>query len=179
MSSGFLDSAHRPILQSPTKSRNTYSTKFLTLRKYYYRRQLLVSGLLILVVLLVQILRTSTPSGTFPNKPSYPSLLGNDICPVQVHSDPFGRGEQYNPSPVFSESPNSRAPANMGLAEEAKRIAAQFDYPMDEAQKGVREFIRQMDEGLEKQGAVLSQIPSYVTAVPDGTEKVALRHRHQ
>lgn len=28
------------------------------------------------------------------------------------------------------------------------------------------------DEGLEKKGTELSQIPTYVTAVPNGTEKV-------
>lgn len=61
----------------------------------------------------------------------------------------------------------------MALAEEAKRIAAEFEYPPEEVQKGVREFIKQMDEGLEHQGATLSQIPSFVTAVPTGTEKVA------
>lgn len=60
----------------------------------------------------------------------------------------------------------------MALAEETKRIAAEFDYPADEVRKGVKEFIKQMDEGLEKQGTTLSQIPSYVTAVPNGTEKV-------
>jgi hexokinase len=63
----------------------------------------------------------------------------------------------------------------MALAEEAKRIAAEFDYPTDEVRKGVKEFIREMDEGLEKQGTTMSQIPSYVTAVPNGTEKVASR----
>jgi len=61
----------------------------------------------------------------------------------------------------------------MALAEAAKRIAAEFDYPAEEVRKGVKEFIREMDEGLEKQGATMSQIPSYVTAVPNGTEKVA------
>ena len=61
----------------------------------------------------------------------------------------------------------------MALAEEAKRIAAQFDYSTEEVRKGVKEFVREMDEGLEKQGATMSQIPSYVTAVPNGTEKVA------
>jgi hexokinase len=61
----------------------------------------------------------------------------------------------------------------MALAEAAKRIAAEFDYPAEEVRKGVREFIREMDEGLEKQGTTMSQIPSYVTAVPNGTEKVA------
>jgi hexokinase len=63
----------------------------------------------------------------------------------------------------------------MALAEEAKRIAAEFDYPTGEVRKGVKEFIREMDEGLEKQGTTMSQIPSYVTAVPNGTEKVASR----
>jgi hexokinase len=60
----------------------------------------------------------------------------------------------------------------MALAEAAKRIAAEFDYPAEEVRKGVKEFIREMDEGLEKQGTTMSQIPSYVTAVPNGTEKV-------
>lgn len=33
----------------------------------------------------------------------------------------------------------------------------------------------QIDEGLKKDGATLSQIPTYVTGVPNGTEKVSLR----
>lgn len=66
----------------------------------------------------------------------------------------------------------------MALAQEAKRIAAEFEYPTDELRKGVREFMQQMDEGLEKQGTTMSQIPSYVTAVPNGTEKVVLHSLH-
>jgi len=31
----------------------------------------------------------------------------------------------------------------------------------------------QTDEGLEKDGTSMSQIPTYVTGVPNGTEKVA------
>jgi hexokinase len=30
-----------------------------------------------------------------------------------------------------------------------------------------------VDEGLQKDGTSLSQIPTYVTAVPNGTEKVS------
>lgn len=67
----------------------------------------------------------------------------------------------------------------MALAEEAKRMAAEFDYSADEVRKGVKEFIKQMGEGLEKQGSTMSQIPSYVTAVPNGTEKVGLQFRVQ
>jgi hexokinase len=59
----------------------------------------------------------------------------------------------------------------MALAAEVKRVAALFDYPKDEVNKGVQEYIRQMNEGLEKQGTMLSQIPTYVTNVPNGTEK--------
>jgi hexokinase len=54
----------------------------------------------------------------------------------------------------------------------ATRIAREFDYPASEVRRGVKEFINQMHEGLSKEGATLSQIPSYVTAVPDGSEKV-------
>ncbi|KAF2083607.1 putative glucokinase [Saccharata proteae CBS 121410] len=59
----------------------------------------------------------------------------------------------------------------MSLAEEAKRVAAQFDFSPDNVRSAVKEFIRQMDEGLRKDGTDLSQIPTYVTAVPNGTEK--------
>jgi len=31
-----------------------------------------------------------------------------------------------------------------------------------------------LDEGLEKKGATMSQIPTYVTAVPNGTEQVSI-----
>lgn len=34
-------------------------------------------------------------------------------------------------------------------------------------------LIAYTDEGLEKTGATMSQIPTYVTAVPNGTEKVS------
>lgn len=51
-------------------------------------------------------------------------------------------------------------------------MAAEFDYPKDALNKGVKQFIEEMREGLEKQGAQMSQIPTYVTSVPNGTEKV-------
>ncbi len=39
-----------------------------------------------------------------------------------------------------------------------------------------RDFDVFTDEGLEKNGTTMSQIPTYVTAVPDGTEKVGRLH---
>ncbi|KAI9838968.1 MAG: hypothetical protein M1819_004176 [Sarea resinae] len=59
----------------------------------------------------------------------------------------------------------------MSLLREAKRVAAEFDYPAEEVRKSVQEFLVQMDEGLQKPGQTLNQIPTYVTAVPNGTEK--------
>jgi hexokinase len=58
------------------------------------------------------------------------------------------------------------------LLDEAARIARQFDFPAEEVQRGVKEYIREMDEGLSKEGTTLSQIPTFVTQVPNGTEKV-------
>ncbi|KAL4924756.1 glucokinase glkA [Aspergillus undulatus] len=57
------------------------------------------------------------------------------------------------------------------LVEEATRIANQFDYPAKEVQRGVKEYIRESDEGLSQEGTTLSQIPTFVTSVPNGTEK--------
>ncbi|KAF2005263.1 hypothetical protein P154DRAFT_542901 [Amniculicola lignicola CBS 123094] len=59
----------------------------------------------------------------------------------------------------------------MALAQHAKRVAAEFDYGKEDLQRGVAEFIREMDAGLKTEVATLSQIPTYVTAVPNGTEK--------
>ncbi|KAJ4335220.1 glucokinase [Didymella glomerata] len=59
----------------------------------------------------------------------------------------------------------------MALADQAKRVAAEFEFSDDGVNKAVKEFIREMDEGLTQDGTELSQIPTYVTAVPNGTEK--------
>ena len=59
----------------------------------------------------------------------------------------------------------------MSVLEEAKRVAAEFEYSSEDLNRGVKAFISQMDEGLQKRGTSLSQIPTYVTAVPNGTEK--------
>ncbi|CEJ59759.1 Glucokinase [Penicillium brasilianum] len=57
------------------------------------------------------------------------------------------------------------------LLDEATRIAREFDYPAEQVQRGVDEYIKQSNEGLAKENTTLSQIPTFVTAVPNGTEK--------
>lgn len=66
----------------------------------------------------------------------------------------------------------------MSLIKEAQRIAGEFEYSSDQVNKGVKAFIEQMEEGLGKEGATMSQIPTYVTAVPNGTEKVGRANHH-
>lgn len=61
------------------------------------------------------------------------------------------------------------------LIDEATRIARDFDFSAEQVQRGVAEYIRQSDEGLQKENCTLSQIPTFVTAVPNGTEKVLSR----
>lgn len=62
---------------------------------------------------------------------------------------------------------------NMDLEKEAKRMAAEFHYSKRALNEGVKQFITEMREGLEKQHSQMSQIPTYVTSVPNGTEKVS------
>jgi len=82
-------------------------------------------------------------------------------------------GIQCKPKNVFAiDLPVSYALKNMALEAEAKRMAAEFEYSKEDLNKGVKEFIQEMQEGLEKQGTMMSQIPTYVTSVPNGTEKV-------
>lgn len=58
------------------------------------------------------------------------------------------------------------------LVTEATRIARQFDYSAEQIRSGVKEYAREMCEGLTKEHTTLSQIPTFVTSVPNGTEKV-------
>ncbi|KAG5978958.1 hypothetical protein E4U55_005709 [Claviceps digitariae] len=59
----------------------------------------------------------------------------------------------------------------MALADETKRVVSQFEFSDAHLNQHVEEFLAQMKEGLEKDGTSLSQIPTYVTGVPNGTEK--------
>ncbi|KAF2719438.1 hypothetical protein K431DRAFT_305182 [Polychaeton citri CBS 116435] len=74
--------------------------------------------------------------------------------------------QQHFLSKLFS----SRDPRKMSLASAAARVAAEFEYPAEDVNRAVKAFIAQMDDGLKQKGATISQIPTYVTAVPNGTE---------
>ncbi|KAJ4194079.1 glucokinase, variant 2 [Fusarium falciforme] len=74
------------------------------------------------------------------------------------------------PSP-FSTAPPTSRPVAMALADESNRVVQEFDFTNDDLNRHVKEFLRQMNEGLSKEGTSLQQIPTYVTGVPNGTEK--------
>ena len=132
----------------------------------------ILSALFLFVALLLQLLGSSNPPVVFPHDHTL-SPFGDSVRHQEAYYDQLEPGTQCRPkSPFDPELPYSRAPTNMALHGEVKRMAAEFDYPPEEVNKGVKEFIRQMEEGLEKQGTDMSQIPTYVTAVPNGTEKV-------
>lgn len=65
----------------------------------------------------------------------------------------------------------NEAKKDMALVDAAKRVAAEFEFSGEDVRKAVKEFLREMDEGLQKDGTHMSQIPTFVTAVPNGTEK--------
>ena len=126
----------------------------------------------LLVVLLSHLLRSCEQlidTGLSPRL----SPFGDSIARQEAYYEQLEPGTQCRPKSVFSEElPLSRAPTNMALAEEVKRITTEFEYTAEDVNRGVKEFIREMEEGLSKQGTTLSQIPTYVTSVPTGTEKV-------
>jgi hypothetical protein len=89
----------------------------------------------------------------------------------------------WSPNPQITNAPGflplSRSVDTMSsspIVQAALGVAHEFDYPSDQVQRGVQEFIREMHEGLSTPGATLSQIPTYVTSVPNGTEKVFVLH---
>jgi hexokinase len=131
----------------------------------------LVLGLLLVAVLLIQFLLPHLP---IPYQDlflrTYPTPEPTSCPPVPTYNpfvqDLYCRIPTHNPGSIYNRSPRS-----MSLANAAERVAAEFEYTKEDVNRGVTEFIRQMDEGLQKQGQTMSQIPTYVTAVPNGTEK--------
>lgn len=124
----------------------------------------LLSFAFLAIVLVVQFIFSDTPSAQSRyQKPYSPTSFSP---PAHV----LEGGICESPPPFPTEPPISR-PHKMALATEAKRIAAQFELPDDDVKKIGAEFVKQMNEGLAKNATDMSQIPTFVTGVPNGTEK--------
>lgn len=139
-----------------------------------------LSGLVLVVVLLIQFFssrdlqpRYFLPPPSSETTPNPLDPFGDSVYRQEAYYDLLEPGTQCRPkSPFSSDLPVTHALTNMALEGEAKRLVAQFEYSAEDVNKGVKEFIAEMEEGLGKQGTSISQIPTYVTAVPNGTEKV-------
>ncbi|KAI9056018.1 hypothetical protein LZ554_000950 [Drepanopeziza brunnea f. sp. 'monogermtubi'] len=107
------------------------------------------------------------------NLPNYlrvnPFSLTSDFLPAQVGSGTCENPTPFGPVP-FQSSPISK-PHTMALQAATQKVVKEFTLPDEDLQKIVKEFIWEMKEGLEKNDTTMAQIPTYVTAVPDGTEK--------
>ncbi|KAK6526684.1 glucokinase [Arthrobotrys megalospora] len=57
------------------------------------------------------------------------------------------------------------------LLAKARAIGAEFVYEPEDVAKGVREYLNLMEKGLKLPKQAMTMIPTYVTAVPNGTEK--------
>lgn len=155
--------------------KRVYTTKVKLSKRSSISPVHVLSGVVLLIVILLQSFSTRDnfllEIRGERRRPVLPVELYNQLVDPERFKN-YGQCENYR---VFGDPFPTCRPSSMALLKEARRIAEQFAYPDEDVNKGVREFIKQMDEGLEKQGATMSQIPSYVTAVPNGTEKVFKR----
>lgn len=60
---------------------------------------------------------------------------------------------------------------NTPLMQKAKEIANEFDFDTRQINAAIAEFKKLMDKGLQHDAEAMTMIPTYVTAVPNGTEK--------
>ncbi len=93
-------------------------------------------------------------------------------------------------SPKYAENSNSESEIGSSLQEIAEQVAREFDFTGEDLRRGVTGFIQQMskklsppfdfelqlsnylDDGLRVHGSTIEQLPSFITKVPTGVEKV-------
>ncbi|OLN97759.1 Glucokinase 2 [Colletotrichum chlorophyti] len=57
------------------------------------------------------------------------------------------------------------------LIAQARRIAQEFEFPAKDVRRATKHFLKQLNEGLREDGTSMCQIPSFVTKLPNGSEK--------
>lgn len=124
----------------------------------------ILAAIALFVALLLQLPTTSqkTPAPPEPSlaRSKLPlSPFGDSVYRAEAYYEQLEPGTRCKPKKPFA-LPITDAITNMALEAEARRIAAQFEYTAEDVNKGVEEFIAEMEEGLSKQGAMMSQIPS-------------------
>lgn len=162
----YLRSHIPPIFETSSSVPLLYSSADFKISSKLSRRSTFTPAqLLSFAVLLVLIaLQLLTPPSTLPRR--FPEDRSPHRAPSRCQSPPLC--DKFS---ILSEPLPVSRPYKMSVLEEAKRVAAEFEYSSEDLNRGVKAFIAQLDEGLQKRGTSMSQIPTYVTAVPNGTEK--------
>ncbi|KAI3552879.1 hexokinase [Colletotrichum abscissum] len=57
------------------------------------------------------------------------------------------------------------------LIAQARKIVHDFDFPAEDVRRATTHFLKQLNEGLQEDGTSMCQIPSFVTKLPNGSEK--------
>ena len=155
-----------------TRSLST-AQKSLTARLKHSRLYLLSAAVLFVVLVLQYFISRDpiTPQSAVPQRTNALSPFSESVRRQEAYFDQLDPRGSCAPKNVFT-LPISEVPLNMALVDEVNRMAAEFELGPEALNKNVKYFLEQMDEGLNKQNAMMAQIPTYVTAVPNGTEKV-------
>jgi len=103
--------------------------------------------LLFLIALLLQYILPQLPL-IFDPKPPQIIVTPPASCPPPIVKNPFLEDLICHQSSSSDQSGTlyNTAPRNMGLAAEAQRIAAEFEYSSQDVNNGVKEFIKEMRE---------------------------------
>ncbi|KAK5132211.1 hypothetical protein LTR08_009271 [Meristemomyces frigidus] len=157
------DPDHSFLHERHTTAHHPKHRRQLTLQLDLLSPAVYLPVLVLLALLAHQFTQFNLPGLFHTAPPPQPS------CPAYPAANPFVQ-DLYCRAPTHTPSTH-RSPHSMALAAAAERVAAEFEFDDAHINRAVHEFIREMDEGLAQQGATMSQIPTYVTAVPNGTEK--------
>lgn len=114
---------------NPTAGLKLSSTSFIGTR---LTKAQVLSFIVLVVVLLIQFLR---PSHVLVQQSDWWSQNSSD----NIHPAPTCKNIN-----IFEDSQPISRSFKMTLLDEAKRVAAEFEYPAEEVNKGVKEFIKQM-----------------------------------
>jgi hexokinase len=112
------------------------------------------------IVLVIQFIIPQIRSGN--------EVFGGDYTPARSAS-------AYSPTVVLSQDAVCKSPPlfpfegkqsrihKMGLLEEAKKVAAEFEYPPEAVNAGVKEFLREMGEHVK----IVQRLGNSITHVPN------------
>ncbi|KAK9255385.1 hexokinase-domain-containing protein [Lipomyces tetrasporus] len=134
------------------------------------RRAFLATGAIVAIAVAVALQAHIPYALTLHRELSTSASLSSSLtATLSVFSPLFARLLRLNQAPLAHA--NFTNMTTSSLLEEAASISKQFDVSKDRLIAISNEFIRLTDLGLKSDGMPMAMIPSFVTGVPNGTEK--------